>query len=162
MKQKLLIKLSELISKYEYLLLGILVLSLLIYQHLNIDFKSSLLILVTSILAVGYFLCAYGNVHHAQAIDETDLDKKWHFLVPFSKKLIAISSSVSCLGILFKSLHWPGAINQFIVGASTLSICTILIIYLRSKNEELIAQSLLVRVIALILIMIYVWYFANN
>jgi hypothetical protein len=106
-------------------------------------------------------MSAFGDVHNMPPIKNPRLDSKWHFLVPFSKKLIAFSSAISCMGIMFYSLHWPGAVNQLITGASSLIVCIFIILYLRSKNDDLIRQSLLIRAVALVSILGYVWYFAS-
>tara|TARA_R110001592_G_scaffold359340_4_gene665803 strand:+ start:42454 stop:42939 length:486 start_codon:yes stop_codon:yes gene_type:complete len=161
MNPELLLKINGLVSKYEYPFLGLLISSILINQLTEFEFRGTLLIITCSILAVAYFFSAFGDVHNMPSIKKPGIDPKWHFLVPFSKKLVAISSAISCMGILFYSLQWPGAINQLIAGGSALMICIVIMLYLRHKNEDLIRQSLLIRAIALVTLLGYAGYFAS-
>lgn len=159
MKPELLLKINGFVTKYEYPMLGILIATLLLHEFTDFEFTSTVLILVYSTLALLYFLSAFGDVHNMQSVEKTELDSKWHFLVPFSKKLIAIASAISCMAIIFTSLHWPGGINQLIPGISTLIVCIITFQFLRNKNAELVLQSLLVRALVLAITLACIWYF---
>ena len=161
MNPELLLKINDFVKKYEYPFLGALILSLLLQQLTEYEFSNTLFIFTCSTLAVIYFLSGFGDVHNMPAVKNPEIDSKWHFLIPFSKKLMAFSSAISCIGLLFHTLQWPGATNQLIVGGSTITICLVFMLYLRQKNDDLIRQSLVIRAIALVLLLVYAWYFAS-
>lgn len=156
MKPELLLKINGFVTKYEYHLLAFLLASLLLNHFSDYEFRSTLLILVTSTLAWAYIFTSFDEVNN---VNISELDSKLYFLIPFSKKLTAISSGISCIAILFIALKWPGGINLFIIGISTLVACVITLLYLKSKIKKLISQSILVRALVLVITLGYVWYF---
>lgn len=162
MKPELFLKINGFVSKYEYSLLGSLIAALLIYQFSSFEFRGIVLIVLSSTLAMAYAISAFGDVHNMQVIEKPGVGSKWLFLIPFSKKLVAIASALSCMAIIFTTLQWPGGIDQLISGTGTLLVCIITFLYLRNKNEDLIPQTLVVRAIVLVSLQVYAWYFTHS
>jgi len=123
-------------------ILGIIVLIALIMKFTLIPLSNVLFLLSLSILACIYYPLGFAlfNQIGFKQIFKKDSYKGLSALRILGAIGVGTTLSLICVGVLFKLLHWPGAMIQLISGlVSTLIILIVALIrYFKSKSEYLI------------------------
>lgn len=117
-------KMQELLKNEQLFLLAAIGLFLLKYFH--VPYAGILCTLGYSSLAVVYFFSAYTNMYEK---DTSGLDI-------FLSKLTAFASATALVGILFALQRWPGSRIMVTLGASTLVLVLLSVLYQKSRRPE--------------------------
>jgi hypothetical protein len=133
--------LRKITLKAELLYLILLIIAFIL-KVLLISQASLIAILIFLAVGINYFFCAFSNNYEEGS---ATLDR-------FFIKLFELSSSVTCIGLLFRIQNWPGNMSFLTVGIISILVSFGWIYLRRNREEEPVASenNYVYRIIALL------------
>lgn len=134
--------------KIELILAALLAVAFAI-KFLGLNGADDILVVIMLALAAFYFVTAFlANQDNSMGI--------------IGSKLFSISSAVCVVGLLFSFLRLPGAKEQLTIGLLSMSVCTIITIYLAVTGRTQKFVPMLIRTIVLGGLSLNAWFGLNN